>query len=407
MGRFNERFLHVDMDAFFVEVERLRDPALHGVPVIVGGLGKRGVVSSASYEARRLGVHSAMPIGEARRLCPKGRFLPPDGRAYAAVSSRLFDLLRAFTPLVEGLSVDEAFLDISGLRMHYPNPSAVGEALRHRIRQELKLPASVGIASTMFLAKLASEDAKPDGLRLVPAGAELGFLHAMPVRRLWGVGEATFAHLELLGIDTVGELTAVPEQVLQRRIGRSLGSHLAALARGIDEREVAPADAAKSVSVEETYERDLTAHEHVERALLDLCDRLSSRLRRAGLAGRSLTLKVRFGDFTTITRSLTFREAIEHTPALWNGAQLLLKRVPVEGRGIRLLGVGTGGLVTGGDPRQLSLETSPRDAAAEVTDRVRDRFGDDAVVPARLLDPTARKDLPVPDRTGGPSGSEN
>ncbi len=387
MERFEERFLHVDMDAFFVEVERLRDPSLRGVPVVVGGLGRRGVVASASYEARRVGVRSAMPIGEARRLCPRARFLPPDGAAYGEVSAGLFDLLATFTPLVEGLSVDEAFLDIGGLRRHYPNPAAVGSALRRRIREDLGLPASVGIATSMFLAKLASDDAKPDGLLLVEAGTELGYLHPMPVRRLWGVGEATLAQLELLGVATVGELAAVPGGVLERRVGRSLGRHLAALAHGIDERDVVPGETVKSVSVEATYEHDLIEREAIDAALLRLCDRLSARLRRAGRAGRSLTLKVRFGDYTTVSRSLTLLAPVDRTPALWDGARLLYQRAGVGDRGIRLLGLATGGLTTAEDPRQLTLDRGPRDAAAEAAEQVRARFGDEAVVPARLVPP--------------------
>ncbi len=394
MERFEERFLHVDMDAFFVEVERLRDPSLRGVPVVVGGLGRRGVVASASYEARRVGVRSAMPIGEARRLCPRARFVPPDGTAYGEVSGRLFDLLRTFTPLVEGLSVDEAFLDIGGLRRHYPNPAAVGAALRRRIREDLALPASVGIATSMFLAKLASEDAKPDGLLLVEAGTELAYLHPMPVRRLWGVGEATLAHLEMLGVATVGELAAVPDGVLERRVGRSLGRHLAALAHGIDERDVVPGETVKSVSVEATYEHDLTEREAIDVALLGLCDRLSARLRRAACAGRSLTLKVRFGDFTTITRSLTLAATVDRTPALWDGARLLYERAGVEGRGIRLLGLAVGGITASGEPRQLTLEGGARDTAAEAAEQVRARFGDGAVVPARLVSHSAAASPP-------------
>jgi nucleotidyltransferase/DNA polymerase involved in DNA repair len=387
MERFEERFLHVDMDAFFVEVERLRDPTLHGVPVVVGGLGRRGVVASASYEARRVGVRSAMPIGEARRLCPRARFLPPDGAAYGEVSARLFALLDTFTPLVEGLSVDEAFLDIGGLRHHYPSPTAVGTALRRTIRQDLRLPASVGIATSMFLAKLASEDAKPDGLLLVEAGTELAYLHPMPVRRLWGVGEATLAQLEVLGVATVGELAAVPKGVLERRVGRSLGRHLAALAHGVDEREVVPEETVKSISVEATYEHDLVEPEAIEAALLRLCDRLSARLRRGGRAGRSLTLKVRFGDFTTVSRSLTLPTPVDHTPALWDGAQVLYRRAGVGDRGIRLLGLAAVGLSAAEAPRQLTLDRRARDAAAEAAEQVRARFGDESVVPARLVAP--------------------
>jgi DNA polymerase-4 len=385
MRRFAERFLHVDMDAFFVEVERRRDPSLIGKPVIVGGLGRRGVVASASYEARARGVHSAMPIGEARRLCPHGRFVPPNHSDYGAVSDEVFRVFRTFTPMVEGLSVDEAFLDVSGLRLHYEAPEEVGEALRQRIRDELELPASVGISAVKFISKLASDSAKPDGLLVVPAGSELDFLHPMPVRRLWGVGEATGVNLEALGVQTIGDLADVPEPTLAKRIGPSLARHLSRLAAGIDPRPVESNTATKSVSVEETYDTDLTEDVDIERNLLRLCDRLASRLHRAGYAGRVVTLKVRFGDFATVTRSETVSEEISATSMVWDEARRLLAHVDRSGRGVRLLGVGLSGLVEAGEPHQLSLEERPRDIAAEAVEEVRDKFGDAAVFRASLM----------------------
>lgn len=385
MDRFVERFLHVDMDAFFVEVERLRDPGLVGVPVVVGGLGRRGVVASASYEARALGVHSAMPIGEARRLCPHGRFVPPDHGRYGEVSDEVFAVFRSFTPLVEGLSVDEAFLDISGLRLHYAQPKAVGEALRTEMRRQLGLPASVGIAAVKFVSKLASDAAKPDGLLQVNAGKELDFLHPMPVRCLWGVGEATHATLESLGVATIGELAAIPEGVLANRLGSSLAAHLSRLAAGEDPREVEPGGGAKSVSVEQTYDSDLAAGDELERAVLHLCSRLAGRLHRAGMAGHTLTLKVRYGDFETITRSETVGEPIAVGSALWDEARVLLDRAQIRGRGIRLLGIGISGLVDATAPRQLTLESGSRSLAAETVEEVRERFGDDSVLPASLI----------------------
>jgi DNA polymerase-4 len=385
MDRFAERFLHVDMDAFFVEVERRRDASLTGVPVVVGGLGQRGVVASASYEARERGVRSAMPIGEARRLCPHGRFIAPSHGVYGEVSSQVFAVFRSFTPLVEGLSVDEAFLDIAGLRLHYESPAAAGSELRKRIRRELDLPASVGISAVKFISKLASDGAKPDGLLVVPAGDELAFLHPMPVRRLWGVGEATRVSLEALGVATIGDLAAVPEGVLVKRIGPSLAQHLSRLAAGIDPRPVEPGDSVKSVSVEETYETDLGDRAEIERALLRLCSRLSSRLHRSHVAGHTVSLKVRFGDFETLSRSETLAEPIDHTPGLWDLAQLLLQRVQLADRAVRLLGLGVSGLVDSDAPRQLSLDSPQRSVAAGVVEEVRERFGDDAVLPASLL----------------------
>lgn len=391
MRRFAERFLHIDMDAFFVEVERRRDPSLVGAPVVVGGLGRRSVVAAASYEARAAGVHAAMPIGEARRLCPRARFIPPDHIAYQDVSHQVFDVFRGFTPLVEGLSVDEAFLDISGLRLHFESPAAAGEDLRSRIADELGLPASVGISAVKFISKMASDAAKPDGLLVVPTGGELAFLHPMPVRRLWGVGEATRASLEALGVATIGDLAEVPEEVLGSRLGQSLAQHLSQLAAGVDQRDVEPGGGAKSVSVEETYARDLLSDSDIERALLRLCDRLSSRLRRAGYAGHTVSLKIRFGDFETLTRSLAVDDPVERTPALWDAARTLLGRVDRGDRGVRLLGIGVSALADAATPRQLSLGNQPRDIAAGAVENVRERFGDEAVFPASLLPGDVKK----------------
>jgi DNA polymerase-4 len=379
------------MDAFFVEVERKRDPSLVGVPVIVGGLGRRGVVASASYEARTFGVGSAMPIGEARRLCPHGRYLPPSHGIYGETSREVFAIFRSFTPLVEGLSVDEAFLDIAGLRLHYASPAAAGQELRSRVRLELGLPASVGISAVKFISKLASDAAKPDGLLVIPAGEELRFLHPMPVRRLWGVGEATRATLEALGVETIGDLAAVPESLLVKRLGPSLAQHLTRLAVAIDPRPVEPGGGAKSVSVEETYETDLADVAEIHRALLRLCNRLSLRLHRSRLAGHTVSLKVRFGDFETVGRSETLADPINHTPALWDQAQVLLQRVGIEGRGVRLLGIGVSALVDAEAPRQLSLDSPDRGIAAGVVEQVRERFGDDAVLPASLIPDDSKK----------------
>ena len=390
--RFDEPILHVDMDAFFVEVARLDRPDLRGRPVMVGGSGARAVVAAASYEAREFGVGSAMPMIEARRRCPQAVIVPPDHAAYGSMSRRVFEILRAFTPLVEGLSVDEAFLDVGGLRLHYGSTEAVAEAIRTRIRDDLELPASVGGAVNKYLSKLASEEAKPDGVHIVRAGSELEFLHPMSVRRLWGVGEATFAVLETLGIATVGDLAETPTANLEHRLGGSLGRHLADLAHGRDPRSVMPGEGAKSISVEETYERDLVDASVIEDALLAHCDRLSGRLNAAGMAGRTITLKLRYGDFTTVTRSLTVADPIDHTPDLWDVAKDLLGRIHRRDRGVRLLGVGASSLGPASAPRQLSLEHPRRDAAATAAEAVRARFGDGAVMPARLVPPPSAGD---------------
>ncbi len=382
--RFAEPILHVDMDAFYVEVERLTRPELHGVPVIVGGLGNRGVVAAASYEARRFGVRSAMPISRARRLCPDAHYVKPDFRRYREVSRRVFAAFEEFTPVVEALSIDEAFLDARGLRRHYPDGETVGVEIRRRLREDPGLPASVGVATTKFIAKLASEAAKPDGLLRVPAGRELEFLHPLPLRALWGVGEATHRALDAFGVATVGDLAQLPVEALARRLGDAHGRHLHDLAWGRDPRPVVPESEAKSISVEVTYDRDLEDPDRIDRELFAHCERLARRLRDAGLAARTIQLKVRYADFTTVTRSLTVDAPVDDTAALARAARTLLARLS-GGRPVRLLGVGGSALSRSAAPRQLALDRGERDALTAAADRVRDRFGDDAIGPARLV----------------------
>ncbi len=384
MESFREPILHVDMDAFFVEVERLRRPELRGVPVLVGGAGPRGVVAAASYEARRFGVGSAMPAVQARRLCPGAVWVSPDHDEYGRVSRLVFEVLRSFTPRVEGLSIDEAFLDVGGLRRHFPSPLGVAAAVRARLRDNLGLPASVGAASTKFLAKLASEAAKPDGMLAIPAGTELEFLHPLPVGALWGVGEATQRAVAALGVATVGDLARLPVASLERRLGNAVGRHLHDLAWNRDPRAVETGGGAKSISVEETYATDLASADEIDAELFAHCERLGRRLRTAGVAARTVQLKVRFADFTTITRSLTVDAPVDLTADLAAAARTLLARVPA-GRPVRLLGVGGAQLVPAREPRQLALDGEERHALAEAADRVRERFGSQAVGPARLL----------------------
>lgn len=382
--QFAERIAHVDMDAFFVEVERRRRPELRRVAVVVAGLSGRGVVSSASYEARRRGVHSGMPTAHARRLCPQARFLAPDHHAYGEASRRVLKVLESFTPVVEQISVDEAFLDIGGLRLTYPSPEEVGQAIRAAMREQTGLPSSVGLATGKLIAKLASRAAKPDGLRLVPAGSEQAFLHPMPVRALWGVGEATYARLEELGVRTVGDLAALPRAALQRRLGEAMGAHLSDLAQARDESPVMPGGPAKSISVEETFPADLEGRPALEAELLRLADRLASRLRRSGVTARTVALKVRFGDFTTVSRSRTFVDPLDTAHDLYAAALGLLDRAAAGRRPVRLLGLGGEGLSPSGSPEQLGLEPRPWSDLEVAVDRVRDRFGPDAVTPARL-----------------------
>lgn len=383
---FAEHIAHVDMDAFFVEVERLRRPELRGRPVVVGGAGARSVVASASYEARRHGVRSAMPMVQARRLCPSLVIVPPDGGAYGEASHRVFAILGEFTPMVEAVSIDEAFLDLGGLRKHADSAVAIVTLIRRRIRDEMGLPSSVGLATTKLLAKMASRDAKPDGLFVVASGGELPYLHAKPVRALWGVGEATHARLEELGVVTVGDLAALPRDTLARRLGASLGEHLADLASGVDDRAVTPSAETRSVSVEETFSSDLTDRGAIDRGLLALADRLARRLHREGWAATTVTLKVRYPDFVTVTRSLTGTEPIVTGHEVVGIARRLLRRTEAGGRPVRLLGLAASGLVPAASPRQLGLAGRPWDEVEAAVADVRDRFGDAAVRPARLAE---------------------
>lgn len=326
-----------------------------------------------------------MPMTRARRLCSQLLVVPPDHREYQDVSSQVFEIFRSFTPLVEGLSLDEAFLDVSGLRRHFPDAVAVGTALRAVIRQGLGLPASVGVASNKFLAKLASEVAKPDGLKLVPSTETTSFLNDLPVDALSGVGQATLAALAKMGVETVGDLAAVPGSVLAAKLGRSLGQHLADLAAGRDERPVVPDTGAKSISVEETYGLDLASYAEVEIELLRLCVRLAGRMQRSSVVGHTVNLKVRLPDFTTVNRSFTSSESLADEHTLYGIAKDLFTRSGAVGRPIRLLGVGMSKLEPKDEPSQLDLGGNPRwMQLGSVLESVRERYGPEAVGPASL-----------------------
>lgn len=382
---FAEKIIHADMDAFFVEVERRRRPDLRGLPVVVGGAGRRGVVAAASYEARVFGIHSAMPMTRARSACPHLVIVPPDHAHYADVSADVFEIFSSFTPVVEGLSLDEAYLDISGLRLHYTAPYEVGAALREKIRQELDLPVSVGIAANKLVAKLASEAAKPDGLRHVPASQTLSFLHPLPVRAISGVGEATHAALEALGVATVAELAEIDPDLLQRRLGRAAGRQLAALARGQDERAVVADRQTKSVSVSETYEFDLRTPAQIDTELLRLCDRLGARLRRTGLGGHTVAVTVRYSNFETVVRQTTRPTMVASSHGLFAAARELRPQFDWS-RPVRLLGVAVRALSEAGDSGQMSTDSDPRwDVVSGTIANVRERFGEDSVGPARVV----------------------
>lgn len=387
-----EPILHVDMDAFYASVEALKDPRLVGKPVAVGGSGTRGVVMSASYEARRDGVRSAMPSARARRLCPDLVFVRPDFAAYRAYATRLREIFLSFTPLVEPLSLDEAFLDVSGATRLFGEPAVVGERIRQRVRQELDLVCSVGVAPNKFLAKLASTRAKPDGLLAIPGDDALGFLHPLPVESLWGVGERTHEVLGRLGIRTVGDLAATSVRVLERVLGEQQARHLAELAVGRDDRAVVPYEPPKQVSHEETFERDLDAEEDILRELLRLAFRVAARLRKEGFRARTVVLKVRLASFTTLTRSRTLPDPTDAGSDLYRVVAELFRALP-GARGeqrssrfrVRLLGVAGTGLAPAG-AEQLALVRAGRwEDAERALDRIESRFGPGTAFPASLL----------------------
>ena len=394
----DESILHVDMDAFFVSAELLRRPELRGKAVVVGGTGDRGVVAAASYEARRYGVQSAMPSTRARRLCPHAVFLPGDHAYYRDVSAKVMDLLRSLTPLVEPISLDEAFLDVGGARRLFGSAEEVAHRIRRQVVDDTGLRCSVGVATVKFLAKLASEAAKPsaglDGIQpgagvfVVRRGHELEFLRPLPVTALWGVGPATLRRLERHGVRTVGDLADLPLETVVAALGTANGHHLHDLAHAIDPRAVEPDQQPKSISHEETFAHDLHDASALHRELVRMVDSVAGRLRQHELAGRTVTLKVRFGDFTTITRSATLDRPVDSAVEISRAADALLDTIDPS-PGVRLLGVGVSGLADG-RTRQLSFDDAVGPdwtAADRAVDAIRARFGDRAVGPASIAGP--------------------
>ena len=405
--------LHVDMDAFFVSAELVRRPELRGLPVVVGGDSERGVVAAASYEARAYGVRSAMPSTRARRLCPDVVFLPGDHRHYGEVSRRVMLIFRRYTPLVEPLSLDEAFLDVSGVvRLHGP-PTEVAAAIRSDVLAEEGLGCSVGIAANKFLAKLASAQAKPTagmdgpapgrGVQVVPADGIREFLDPLPVEAIWGVGPRTLERLQRLGVRTVAELRAVPEPTLVSSFGRVAGAQFWRLARGIDERRVDPAQSVRSIGHEETFSRDLTEPGDLRRELIRMVDAVGRRLREAGVAGRTVTVKVRFPDFTTVSRSQTLPDATDLVVEILEVATGLMESLDTTS-GIRLLGVSLSGL-RDGSVRQLRFEDLGDPGwleAEQAVDRIRDRFGVGSIGPATTVGPEGLRPRERGDGQWGP-----
>lgn len=374
------------MDAFFASVEVREDPRLRGLPVLVGGAGKRGVVAAASYEARRFGCRSAQPMALALRRCPQAIVVAPRHALYAEVSRQVFAIFERFSPLVEGLSIDEAFIDVGGTERLWGPPRQAAESIRAAVRAETGLTCSVGIAGVKFLAKIASGMNKPDGLTEIAAGEELAFLERLPIGALWGVGPRAEERLSRLGIASVGDLRRFGEARLVALFGAH-GLHLHRLSCGIDERAVIPDRAAKSIGHEDTYADDIAGVEALRRCLLSQATRVADRLVAQGLRARVISLKIRDGAFVTETRQCTLAQATDAYREIHEAACRLLESVDTEGRGFRLTGISVSGLLSRAGGEQLDLlagaSEAPRNAALQaVLSAVRERHGHQALFPA-------------------------
>ena len=395
MGR--ERIIiHIDMDAFFAAIEQRDDPSLRGKPVVVGADPKggkgRGVVSTCSYEAREYGIRSAMPISEAWRRCPHACFVPGHGELYARESRRIREILESFTPDVEPISIDEAFLDVtSSLHLFARTKRELAELIQQRICDETQLTCSLGVAPSKMVAKVASDLEKPRGIVVVEPDEVEAFLRPLPVGSLWGVGKKMRAALEELGVQTIGDLADLDQQELTRRFGKH-GEHLWNLARGIDDREVEEGEPAKSIGHEHTFSTDTADRRLLAATLMDLCEQVAQRLHKAALRGRTVTTKIRFDDFTTLTRATTLDEPIADAATIYQVATANLDRARIGRRKIRLIGVALSGFGQA-PPRQLALFDEPdaereakRRQLGDAVGRIKDRFGHDALHHGTALD---------------------
>ncbi len=412
--RDHRTILHVDMDAFYASVEQLRNPELRGKPVIVGGPGARGVVAAASYEARVFGIHSAMPSIQAQRLCPHAVFVAGDHEHYGEISERVMTIFTSFTPLVEAISLDEAFLDVTGARRLHGDGPTIGTKIRAAVLDQEGLTCSVGVAPSKFVAKLASEAAKPRigrrgpepglGVKVVEADEVLAFLHPLPVQALWGVGPKTLEKLHRIGVDTIADLADLAEPATLAALGAANGAHLRRLSMGLDDRDVVPQQRAKSIGHEETFARDHHDLATLQHELVRLGDAVAARVRAAGMAGRTITIKVRFHDFRTITRSITMPSAVDTGPDVVRAASELLGRIDPT-PGVRLLGIHVSQLADG-STRQLTLDDvdAPSwDDATEAIDAIRERYGPGAIVPASLAGPEGVRVKKRGDQQWGPT----
>jgi DNA polymerase-4 len=416
------RIVHLDLDSFFASAEALDNPALRGLPLVVGGLGPRGVVSTASYEARAFGVRSGMPMGRARALCPEAVYLPGRYERYRELSEMVMAVFHRYTPLVEPLSLDEAFLDLTLSQEIFGPAEETAARIRAEVRAETGLTVSAGVSAVKYVAKVASGFRKPDAMTVVPEGAETGFLWPLPLKKLWGAGEVTVGRLEALGLKTIGDVAALPEEAMVAALGSNGGSRLWNLAWGRDLREVEPEREAKSIGAEDTYDQDVRGEGPVRRELLHLSVRVAARLRNAGLAGTTLTLKLRDPAFKTVTRSRTQEELLDDHAAIYALAEKLRPRGAAGP--FRLLGIQVSGLVRPselspppprlkplfdtGEPPATLPRSDPRLVLA--MDDINTRFGEWSVMPATLLDKPRRHRVPEtlparpdPQRTDGES----
>jgi len=380
--------LHVDMDAFFASVEERDNPALKGKAVVVGA-GVRGVVSAANYEARKFGIHAAMPVGRAKRLAPHAIFVPPNMSRYSEVSSHIMEIFRSVTPLVEPLSLDEAFLDVTGAKRLLGDGREIAKQIRAKVEASEGITCSVGIATTKFIAKLASGRCKPNGMLEIASDRVLEFLHPLPVNAIWGVGPKTNEELQKLGLRTVADIANTPRQTLIRALGEASGASLYELAWGRDYRDVEPEEVDKSISAAETFDKDTEDQEIVLRELLRLTEKATYRMREKDFSARTISIKVRFADFKTITRSKTVPLAISATHEVFEVVRNLFLALKLDRARIRLVGVSLDGLEDGVDAsEQLVLgerEKGWRQATAAM-DKASARFGQGSVRPARLFD---------------------
>jgi len=389
MAEKYRRIIHLDMDAFYASVEQLDNPDLKGKPVIVGGTSKRGVVSAASYEARKYKIHSAMPIAQAMKLCPRGVFLPVRMKRYKEISNRVFSIFQRYTPLIEPLSLDEAFLDVTASNKLFGSAEEIAAHIRKEVFQETGLTVSAGVASSKLVAKIASDLNKPDGLTIVPAGNEAKFLAPLPIKRLWGVGRKAQETLSLLGVHTIGDIASLPEKLLEQKFGKH-GISLRWKALGLDNRDVEIEHETKSVGHEFTFEADLVELETIRRELLELAGMVAKRLRRYQLQGKTITLKVKYHDFRLITRSSTINEHITDSKRIYQEVIKLLQKTDAGEKPLRLLGISISGLRMesgfGQPPLFPEIQTGEkRKNINKALDEIQEKFGSTAILPGRLL----------------------